>query len=102
MAEVFLGTDLKIKVDLQCEGFSMVDDDFSVDIKCGKITRTYAKDNTAWVKDENDDYYLCLPTDGLSGLVSMVATLYVPDEDFADSNIRREVVKQDLFMVKKP
>jgi hypothetical protein len=38
---------------------------------------------------------------GMKGLVTMIATLNVPDEDF-DGGIRKEVVKKDLFTVRKP
>jgi hypothetical protein len=36
----------------------------------------------------------------MKGLVTLIATLYVPDTDFPDG-IRSEVVKQDLFSVKR-
>lgn len=101
MADVYLGTDLKIKVALRCEGFSMLTDNFIVVIKCGKAAFPYEKSSSAWVRDDNNNYYLCLPTENLSGLVSMVATLHVPDDDF-NGGIRREVLKQDMFNIKRP
>lgn len=101
MEEKWLGTDPKIRVNLQCTGFDMFDDNFSVDIRCGKNVKTYPKSNAAWVTDEDGNYYLCLNGEDLSGLVTMVATLYVPDEDFV-GGIRKEVVKKDLFNLKKP
>jgi hypothetical protein len=36
----------------------------------------------------------------MKGLVTLIATLYVQDTDFPDG-IRSEVVKQDLFSVKR-
>lgn len=101
MESVLLGTDLKIKVELICEGFDMNDDNFSVDIKWGNEVETYDKSNNAWKTDSTTgDWYLCLPTTGKKGTVSMVATLWVPDEDFGDVG-RKEVVKQDLFTINK-
>ncbi|GEM_PF-5399842 len=99
---VLLGTDLKIKVELICDGFDMLANDFVIKVKCGSYTETYEKDTL--VIDEDNNFYLCLPTDNLKGLVTLVATLYVPDEDFEDGvvpGMRREVVKQDLFYVQR-
>ena len=108
MENVLLGTDLKLKVELICEGFSMDDDDFDLTIKCGNNSNTYKKTDSSTssyiVHDTtgtNDDWYLCLPTTGLKGTVTMVATLYVPDANF-DGGKRKEVVKQDLFTVLRP
>ena len=99
---VLLGTDLKIKVDLRCEGFDMDTDDFSVTVRSGSSSATYDSDDPAWVQDDTTgDWYLCLPTTGMKGLVTRIATLNVPDEDF-ESGVRKEVVKKDLFTVRKP
>ena len=104
---ILLGTDLKVKVDLSCEGFSMDDDDFDVVVKCGNIAIKYTTDPTA-ASDKtfvhiDDDYYMYIPTDDLKGLVTLVATLKVPDSDYEEGDyIRREVVKQDLCNIKRP
>ena len=104
---VYVGTDLKIKVELTCEGFSMVDDDFDVIVKCGNTSIKYTTNPVA-TSDKSfvpidDDYYMYIPTTTLKGLVTLVATLYVPDEDYTEGDgIRHEVVKQDLCYVKRP
>ena len=97
---VYIGTDLKIKVELTCEGFSMDENDFKVDIKCGNSAPiTYNKSDFVEI---DGDWYFYLDTDNLKGMVTLVATLYVPDDDYAaKEGIRREVVKQDLFTVQR-
>jgi len=103
---VYVGTDLKVKVELACEGFSMDDDDYDVIVKCGDTSIKYTTNPTAasdkGFVDIDGDYYIYIPTDDMKGVVSLVATLYVPDEDYVEGDgIRREVVKQDLCQVKK-
>ena len=103
---ILLGTDLKVKVDLSCEGFSMDDAAFDVVVKCGNTSITYSKPavvgNKEFVKID-DDYYMYIPTDDLKGLVTLVATLKVPDSNYEEGDyIRREVVKQDLCNIKRP
>lgn len=104
---VLLGTDLKIKVELICEGFSMDDNDFDLTLRWNGGSKTYKKTSSS--TDENivkaqdgSGWYLVIETEELSmkGLVTLIATLYVPDTDFPDG-IRSEVVKQDLFSVKR-
>lgn len=103
---VLLGTDLKIKVELICEGFSMDDDDFDLTLRWNGGEVTYSKTESSTDEhivhaQDGSGWYLCLPTTGMKGMVTMIATLDVPDEDF-DGGIRKEVVKKDLFTVRKP
>lgn len=97
MDSIWVGTDLKIKIELTCSGFSIVDDYFTIMARWGTCSRKFAKDDL--VTDENDNYYLLLPTAEMNGVVSLVATLYVPDTDF-ETGKRKEVIKQTLFKVK--
>ena len=104
---ILLGTDLKVKVDLSCEGFSMDTDDFDVVVKCGNTSIKYTTNPTA-ASDKtfvtiDEDCYMYIPTNDLKGLITLVATLYVPDSDYEEGDyIRREVVKQDLCNIKRP
>ena len=104
---VLLGTDLKIKVELTCEGFSMDDNDFDLTVRWNGGTDTYTKreeeKDTHIIRSQEGDWYLCIPTEGMKGLVTLIAKLYVPDSDFQfQDNIREEIVKQDLFTIKRP
>lgn len=98
MENVWVGTDLKIKTDLSCDGFSMADDDFDIDVYWGnQVQQSFDKSDL--IVDEGD-YYMLLSTEGMSGTVAVVATLYVPDTDFT-SGTRKEVIKEVLFRVKR-
>lgn len=104
---VLLGTDLKIKVELICEGFSMDDDDFDLTLRWNGGDVTYSKTESSTDEhiveaQDGSGWYLVIETEELNmkGLVTLIATLYVPDTDFPDG-IRNEVVKQDLFSVKR-
>lgn len=97
MESIWIGTDLKIKVELTCSGFTMADDYFTITATWGNgCKREYAKSELA---TDGSDYYLMLPTANMSGTVALVATLYVPDTDF-ESGLRKEVIKENLFKVK--
>ena len=104
---VLLGTDLKIKVELICEGFSMDDDDFDLTLRWNGGDVTYSKTESSTDEhiveaQDGSGWYLVIETEKLNmkGLVTLIATLYVQDTDFPDG-IRSEVVKQDLFSVKR-
>lgn len=95
----YVGTDLKFKIDIQADGFDMEYDDFSVALKCGNNTIEVPKENI--VNDGEGNWFILVSTDAFrgSGLVSMIVTAYVPDEDFP-SGIRREVEKIELCVIK--
>jgi hypothetical protein len=104
---ILLGTDLKIKVELICEGFSMNDDNFDLTLRWNGGDMTYKKTESSTDEhiveaQDGSGWYLVIETEKLNmkGLVTLIATLYVPDTDFPDK-IRSEVVKQDLFSVKR-
>ncbi len=106
---VLLGTDLKIKVELTCEGFSMDDDDFDLVLRWNggekPLQKRESSHSDELVRSDEGDWYLCIETEGMKGLVTLIAKLYVPDNDFPlkdGKRIREEVVKQDLFNVKRP
>jgi hypothetical protein len=104
---VYIGTDLKIKVELTCEGFSMDENDFDLTLRWNGGEVTYSKTESSTDEhiveaQDGSGWYLVIETEKLNmrGLVTLIATLYVPDTDFPDG-IRSEVVKQDLFSVKR-
>jgi hypothetical protein len=103
---VYIGTDLKIKVELTCEGFSMDENDFDLTVRWNGGEDTYSKTEEAQdphiIKSQEGDWYLCLPTEDMKGLVTLIATFYVPDGDFEfQGGIRKEIDKQDLFTIKR-
>ena len=94
---VFVGTELKFKIDITAEGFSMVDDDFAVAIVRGDKVKVFHKEDL--VVDDNDDYYCCFDTEEFgSGLVQAVIVAYIPDDDY-DDGFREEVYQLDLIQI---
>ena len=85
----------------------MDDDDFDLTLRWNGGDVTYKKTESSTDEhiveaQDGSGWYLVIETEKLhmKGIVTLVATLYVPDTDFPDK-IRSEVVKQDLFNVKR-
>ena len=98
MEEYYVGTDLKFRIDLKSDGFSMDDDNFMIDVYMGSIKKTYTKESLAIGAD---GYYLPISTADLPPCtVKMVVTAFVPDSDMPNG-IRREVGVTTLCTVKK-
>jgi hypothetical protein len=111
--QYYIGTDLKFCITITGEGFSQDDDDWEAKIVCNNKAITYEKvgtDPDSWkgvITDGNGNYYIMVDTTQFqTGLVKMIVTAYVPDQDFDESSegdcIRREVAVQDLCYIKKP
>lgn len=96
-SKVWLGTGLKFRVEIQAGGFSMEDDDFTVEIRRGRTSRVFAKDDL--VTDGDGNWYVCFDTrDFGAGLYQIITTASVPDTDFP-GGIRTEVNRADLIRV---
>lgn len=94
--DIFVGTELKFKVDISSTGFNMDSDDWSVKIVRGNKSREFFKADC--IAGE-DGWYVCFDTrDFGPGLYFAVITAHVPDSDFGDG-IRTEVKKFKLIMV---
>lgn len=97
MDKVYIGTELKFQIVLQSSGFSMVDDDFTIELRNGSKKLVFDKNQL--VHDEEDSFYLCFDTKDIgTGTVELVATAHVPDDDF-DDGIRDEVTKVKLITI---
>lgn len=95
---VYIGTELKFKVSIVADGFSMSDDDFSVEIVRGDRRLLFEKDDL--VRD-GDDFYCCFDTAYFgTGYIQAIIRAYVPDDDF-DDGIRTEVYKFDLLKIER-
>lgn len=96
---IFVGTELKFKIDIQAAGFSMDDDDFTVTIRRRNQEKVFKKEDL--VTDEEGGYYVCFDTAEFgTGIISAVVTAYVPDLDF-DDGLRTEVTEMELVIVDK-
>ena len=99
----YKGTELKFKVTLECPGFSMENDDFSLDIVSGKTKVTLEKEDLAVVGEEGSkEYYAYVETDDMpTGNVKVIATAFVPDEE-ATGAIRKEIAVAQLCTLINP
>lgn len=97
--KIFVGTELKFKIDIEAEGFSMEDDDFNVVIQRRNVKKVFNKEGL--IKDGEGNYYVCFDTAEFGvGTISAVVTAYVPDTDFPDG-LRTEVYAMDLVNINK-
>ena len=71
----YVGTDLKFKIDITAEGFNQSEDEYEIKVVCGNQSGT--------------------------GLIKLIVTAKVPDEDF-DVGYRREVTVHELCYIRKP
>lgn len=97
---VFLGTELKFKIDIEAQGFSMTDNDFTVEIVRGSKRKMFAKSDL--VNDGEGNYYVCFDTAEFgAGSIYAIVTAFVPDSDFPDM-LRTEVQEVNLLTIKIP
>ena len=91
MDKAFLGTELKYLLNIEASGFSMIEDDFEVELIGTNGSNILHK--SEFPTDGGGHYYLCFNTlDYGAGFIDAVITAHVPDQDFSD-NYRDEVTK---------
>lgn len=90
---IYEGSDLKFAIDIQCEGFSMDENDFTVDLVNGKKRISLSKEDLV---QDSDGWYLCFNSGELgAGDIYVIVYAHVPDDDFADGE-RTEIYRQLL------
>ena len=95
---IFQGTELKYQLDITCEGFDMLQDDFKVIVKTG-TNREVTITKGEMILTENDKFIFTIDTAILgTGKYYLTVVAYVPDEDF-DDGLRTEVMKETLCEV---
>lgn len=93
---VFVGTEVKFKVNITSSGFNMDNDDWSVTIRVGSVSREFAKADCV---HGEDGYYVCFDTTEFGvGTYYAIVRADVPDSDFPDG-IRTEFTKVALVHV---
>ena len=93
----FVGTELKIAIEIVCEGFDMNVDDWYCTVK--KSNKSVVCDKEHNVAHDNDGWYLLVDSSILgSGRYDLVVDIDVPDSDYEDG-LRHETYKQELFYV---
>ena len=94
----YIGTEMKFKVEITAAGFSMVDDDFTITLKRGTVTKTFEKSELVY---NQDGFFLCFDTSEFgTGVVTAIIRAEVPDNDFEDG-YRTEVYKMDFMIIDK-
>lgn len=80
----YVGEDLKFKITLTADGFDQGTDNYEIDFYCGDNTVKHF--TQADMKTGLDgDYYLLINTKGMQpGVMRMVITAHIPDNDFPD------------------
>lgn len=80
----YVGEDLKFKITLTADGFEQSTDNYEIDFYCGDNTVKHF--TQADMKTGLDgDYYLLINTKGMQpGVMRMVITAHIPDNDFPD------------------
>lgn len=95
MAKVFLGTELKLNINIEPIGeMSMSDYDFNIELICGSFKKRNIVINKMDAKMVDDNNYIvCFDTTdlGVGNLICRV-TAYIPDGDFKDGK-RTEVTE---------
>ena len=96
---IFQGTELKYLLNIQSEGFNMLEDDFKVVIKVHNTSRFVEIPKGEMILTQEDKFLFTLDTSVLGTgdyYISVIAK--VPDSDF-DDGLRTEVQKKLLCSV---
>lgn len=100
----WIGTDLKFAISIKANGFDMDDNDYEITLCCGSKRVPVAKSDIVDGEDEQGEptHFLLIDTTQFpSGVLRIVVTAKVPDDDF-ETLVRREVWAKDLCIIKHP
>ena len=93
----YIGTDLKFKIEITASGFNQGTDEYTIDLYSGTRQISVTQDD---IVEDNGEYFLLVPTSSLKpGVLKMVVTAKVPDDDFP-AGYRNEVTVQNLAYLK--
>ena len=94
---IYLGTELKFSLNIEAEGFDMLEDDFKVIIN--NMQKSVEIEKGEMILTQNDEFLFTLPTETLgTGDYYLTTVAQVPDADF-DDGFRQEVQKTFLCKV---
>ena len=99
---IWQGSDLKFLVEITAEGFDIDNDNYTIVLKRGAKEVTINKSD---IIVDDDEHFLCVTKEQLAELgtgdIYIVTYAEVPDPDFVETNIRREVDKQLLCTINR-
>ena len=99
----YVGTQLKMQLDIEADGFNQDTDPWQVTLRCGANQVVCSKTDNTITGVVNDDaqWYLLIDTQSLGvGPVTMITEIMIPDGDF-DSGFRKEIYKDELMIIKR-
>jgi len=115
--QVIKGTELKYRLDIKADGFSMVTDDFKVELSNSRFYKEILKEDmdveqpdpvsssssssssSSEEPEPEPEYYFVFDTEEFgTGEITMKVTAYVPDFAFPDS-LRTEIYKEVICKV---
>ena len=84
----YIGAGLKFQIEISASGFDQNKDNYTIDFYCGDDHLQFTQ---ADVFNHDGKFYLPVPTDNLQpGMLKIVTTAYVPDDDF-EGGFRKEI-----------
>lgn len=96
------GERAKYQLTIDREGFSMAENDFTLELAYGMKGESITIEKADMTIDDDGKYYFSFDTSGMTQIVTATCTFQVPDTDCPD-NIRTEVNRQYLcFVVSLP
>lgn len=111
MANFYKGSEIKFKVELTAEGFSMDDNDFDIEVASPRGSVKGSKTGTATTNQgsvalalnkEGDDWFAVADTNDLTkGELRVIATAHIPDTSASDG-VRNEIDVQVLGTLLTP
>lgn len=94
---IYEGSDLKFALNIECEGFSMDEDDFHVVLVNGCKRLLISKEDMS--RSEDGTWFLCFNSENIGhGTITMIVYANVPDDDFDDGE-RTEIYKTELCKI---
>lgn len=98
----YLGSEKKLAITINCQGFSMDTDPWKVTVVNGSKQIVCDSTHNA-VHDEFNQWYLLIDTAQLGvGKPKAIIEIDVPDTDFEDDNYRHEVYVVPLKPIVRP
>lgn len=93
----YVGTELKVALTIECDGFDINTDNWTAEVRCGRNSKQYTREQNTVQMDGT--WVMLVGTKQLgAGLYWLVTEYDVPDSDYTDG-VRHVVKKQPLFNV---
>lgn len=92
------GEEVKYRIAIEREGFSMTENPFMLTLKWGMQGRTLTIGKSEMLTDESGQWYFTFPTADMVGVVTVECAYDVPDSDYPDG-YRTEKEQQPLCFV---